>query len=106
MMTEELGYPRDEINPLRAAATTFAAFVSVGVLPLMAFLYQFLADGGVASPFLWSAVMTAAAFFIAGASKSRFVEQPWWRAGLETVAVGGAAAALAYGVGVLLKSVV
>jgi VIT1/CCC1 family predicted Fe2+/Mn2+ transporter len=106
MMTEELGYARDEINPVRAAATTFAAFVSVGLLPLMAFLYEFLVGGGVASPFVWSAVMTGAAFFIAGAAKSRFVEQPWWRAGLETVAVGGAAASLAYGVGVLLRSVV
>jgi VIT1/CCC1 family predicted Fe2+/Mn2+ transporter len=105
MMTEELGYARDEINPMRAAATTFAAFVSVGLLPLMAFLYQFLAGGGDARPFFWSAVMTGVAFFVAGAAKSRFVEQPWWRAGLETLAVGGAAASLAYAVGVLLRSV-
>jgi hypothetical protein len=37
--------------------------------------------------------------------KSRFVDQSWWRSALETVVVGGVAAALAYATGALLQSV-
>ena len=43
--------------------------------------------------------MTGVVFFGIGAAKSLWSEAPWWRSGLETLAIGGAAAAVAYGVG-------
>jgi VIT1/CCC1 family predicted Fe2+/Mn2+ transporter len=49
--------------------------------------------------------MTALVFFAIGTLKSRFVEQPWYRGGLEVLGVGGGAALLSYGVGLLLKNV-
>ncbi len=105
MMREELGYGADLVRPARAATATFVAFVTVGALPLAVFAYDALAPGDVDEPFAWSAVLTAVAFFAVGGLKARVVEQPWWRSGLETLVVGGAAAVLAYLVGVLLQGV-
>jgi VIT1/CCC1 family predicted Fe2+/Mn2+ transporter len=104
MMSEELGFGPSEPNEVRAAASTFVAFVVVGALPLLVFLYDLIVTD-VADPFAWSAAMTGVAFFAVGALKSRFVDQAWWRSGAETLAVGGLAAALAYAAGVLLQGI-
>jgi VIT1/CCC1 family predicted Fe2+/Mn2+ transporter len=105
MMSEELGFSTTEPNEVRAALATLAAFVVVGFLPLAAFVFESTGLGDVADPFAWSAAMTAIAFFTVGALKARFVDQGWVRSGLETLAVGGLAAALAYAAGLFLKGV-
>jgi VIT1/CCC1 family predicted Fe2+/Mn2+ transporter len=105
MMTDELGYGPDNYEPLRSAGATLLAFVTVGFLPLAVFVVDAMAPGEIAAPFAWSAAMTVIAFYVVGTLKARFVDQPGWRSGLETTAVGGAAAALAFAVGVLLQGV-
>ena len=105
MITEELGYASSERSPMRAAMTTFLAFVALGALPLLIFAAQSFAGIEVDAPFVWSAALTALAFFAVGTFKSRFVEQAWWKAGLETLALGGVAAGLAYVVGIVLQGV-
>jgi VIT1/CCC1 family predicted Fe2+/Mn2+ transporter len=103
MLTEELGLIREGTDPLRAGMSTFAAFVVVGAVPLIAFFVERFSPDTLRSPFLWSSVLTGAAFFAIGALKGRFVEMSAWRSGTETLAVGGAAATLAYVVGTLLE---
>ncbi len=105
MLTEELGFAPSERSPIRAAVMTFLAFVAFGALPLLVFLTQSVADADFDAPFTWSAILAGVAFFAVGTLKSRFVDQAWWKAGLETLALGGAAAGLAYLVGVLLENV-
>jgi vacuolar iron transporter family protein len=105
MMSEELGFGTTDPNELRAALSTLVAFVTVGFLPLMAFVYDIAAPGEVENAFAWSAVMTGVAFFVVGGLKSRFIDQSWWRSGLETLVVCGLAATLAYAAGVLLQGV-
>ena len=66
MLKEELGLSLHGPSPWRAAASTFAAFVLVGLLPLLAFLYQAVVPGGLSDPFVWSTLVTGLAFFAIG----------------------------------------
>lgn len=103
MLKEELGLASNGASPWRAAMATFGAFVVAGLVPILPFIYQMIA--GLSQPFYWSAALTGLAFFVVGALKSRFVEQRWYLAGLETFLVGGAVAGVAYLIGMLLKGV-
>lgn len=105
MLQEELGLPLDGPSPLKAAASTFLAFVFIGVLPLLPFIYNFVLPVKLVNPFFVSAAMTAVAFFCVGALKGKFVGQRWFLSGIETLLVGGCAALLAYGVGAFLKGI-
>ena len=100
MLTEEYGLPSEIRSPWYAGLATFAAFVACGLVPLLPYLF------GTASSFLFSCVLTGITFFLIGSFKSRWSTSSWLRSGLETLSVGAAAAALAYGVGVLLKEIV
>lgn len=106
MLTEEYGLTLNGPSPMPAALATFGAFVVVGSVPLLPFVVQYFLPNAIHNPFLWSALFTAAAFFGVGAAKSRFVEEKWYWAGLETLLVGGSAAVLAYLIGMLLGGLV
>lgn len=106
MLTEELGVPLDTPSAWKAAFATFAAFIIIGSLPLLAFINQLIFPKAGFDPFVISSGITGTAFFIVGALKARFVGQKWYAAGLEAFAVGSCAAVLAYAVGVFLGAIV
>ena len=93
MMVEEYGLPLSPRDPRRAAASTFVAFLLCGLVPLIPILLR------LPSPFVTAIALTAVVFFSIGAAKGRWSVAPWWRSGLETLAIGLGAAALAYGIG-------
>jgi VIT1/CCC1 family predicted Fe2+/Mn2+ transporter len=84
-------------SPWRAALSTFSAFVLCGLAPLLPFAL------GLPRAFAWATGVTAGVFFTIGAARHRWSPTPWWRTGLSSLAVGMAAAGLAYGVGAWLK---
>lgn len=95
MMEGEYGLGGIAPHPAAAAATTFLAFLVAGCLPLLPFIL------GLGNAFAVSATITLATFFAIGAIKSHWSLGPWWRSAFETLVIGGAAAAIAYGVGTL-----
>lgn len=99
MLTEEYGLPAEIRSPWKAAASTFSAFVICGLVPILPYLFK------ANSSFAVSCAMTGLTFFLIGALKSFWSTASWLRSALETLFVGALAAALAYGVGVLLKDV-
>ena len=105
MLLEEHGLLLDGPEPKKAAWWTFVAFLVAGIIPVAPFIVNLLVDGGISSPFLWSSIATAATFFAIGIYKARVVGGSTLKAGLETVAVGGMAAVLAYGIGWLLRGI-
>jgi vacuolar iron transporter family protein len=105
MMTEELGYGPELSNPLRAAVSTFVAFLIVGSVPVLSFLLNLAFTDLIDHPYMVSAILTGTAFLAVGIAKSRVVGQAWWRGGLETLALGGSAAVVAYLVGLALSGV-
>lgn len=100
MMTEEHGQPQVMRAPIKSAASTFAAFVLCGMIPLLPFLI------GLGTPFALSLGLTAVVFFGIGAAQSPWSLATWWQSGLETLGIGLGAASLAYAIGYGLKSLV
>lgn len=98
MLTDEYGLARDEPEPMRAAISTFIAFLMAGAVPLLPFLL------GLPHAFNTAIFSTLLTFFLIGAAKSRWSLAKWWRSGAETLLIGGVAALLAYGVGGLFHS--
>lgn len=96
MIQEEYGMAAELRSPWRAAFSTMIAFVVCGAVPLVPFLL------GVDSPGSWSLAATAVVFFAIGSSKARWSVIPWWQSGLETLAIGSIAAAIAWAIGALL----
>ncbi len=99
MMQLEHGFPTSRASPARAGTATFAAFVAVGFVPLAPFVVDAAGMAALTSLFVWSTAMTLVAFIAVGVAKGLVVAQSWWRSGLETLAIGGTAAALAYAAG-------
>jgi len=95
MLTEEHGLQLDMPQPVRAGMTTFLAFLLAGLVPLVVLWW--------CESFLWSAIATALTFFTIGVVKARLLGGKVLREGLETLFVGGSAAAVAYLIASLTK---
>jgi VIT1/CCC1 family predicted Fe2+/Mn2+ transporter len=98
MLAEEHGQGDTLRDPMKSALSTFVAFLICGCVPLLPYL---LAPADKAMPV--ALTMTSAVFFAIGSLKSRWAVTRWWVSGLETLAIGLAAAGAAFLIGYLLR---
>jgi VIT1/CCC1 family predicted Fe2+/Mn2+ transporter len=105
MMVEELGLLADDKKPLTGSLVTFASFVVAGSLPLLSYLVGLFIKIPMNVAFWISIGLSALALFSLGAAKVKVTGLKPLRSGLEMLIVGGLAAGVAYGVGVLLKGI-
>lgn len=97
MLSEEYGLPQQVRSARAAALATFGAFVLCGLVPLLPFIFA------IPHALTVSIVMTLGVFFAVGSARSRWLILSWWRAGLETLAIGAVAATLAWVAGMVIK---
>ena len=97
MLSEEFGLPAAVRSPLRAAFSTFLAFVLCGAIPLLPWFFRF------DDPFPIAIVLTLTVFFLIGSARSAWSLSPWWKSGLQTLLIGAAAASVAYTIGRVLS---
>jgi VIT1/CCC1 family predicted Fe2+/Mn2+ transporter len=102
MLREEHGLQTTEINALVPAIVTLIAFILLGTLPLIPFMFSALQ---MQQQFMLSSVIAAAVFFCIGLLKSPAAHRPSLGAGFSTLLTGSSAAALAYATGHILREV-
>ncbi|WP_158751275.1 VIT1/CCC1 transporter family protein [Acidobacterium sp. S8] len=101
MMRFELGLEEPEAHRARQSAATIAcSYVVGGLVPLLP--YMLLTES--ARALMFSVVLTLLALVIFGAVKGRLTGAGALRSGLQTVLIGGLAAAAAYGLARLFRS--
>lgn len=88
--------------PWRHGLATFAAFVVVGAIPLLAFV---IGVQGV-SRFHTAFVFGLAALAVVGAARAKFVARPAWRCALEMIVLAGGASGAAYAIGAVFEPLV
>jgi vacuolar iron transporter family protein len=100
---EELGIDPEELggSASQAAATSFVLFAIGAIVPVLPFFF-----GGGTEAVVISAILAALALFGIGAAITLLTGRSVWRSGARQVVIGGAAAALTYGVGRLIGTAV
>lgn len=94
----------ENINPLKGAIATIAAFITVGFIPLAGYVFEGFLPLTETQIFGGTCIATLLALFMVGTVKTKFSKKSWLVGGIETAFVGGLAASIAYVVGVFLQN--
>lgn len=85
------------VKPTISALITFAAFVGVGIFPVLPVLFSSTQN------FWLELLMVLVVLFILGSLRCKITAVSWWRGGLEVMLAGLAASTIAYATGELLS---
>ncbi len=105
MMKEELNMMEETKSPLKMGAVTYFAFILIGLIPLLTYVWDYFSPLGT-NLFLIASCLTACGFIIVGIFKTYITETPVWKGILETLLLGAIAAAVSYFVGDLLEHLI
>jgi len=94
--------PEEEAYPFRHGMATFLAFVVAGIMPLIPYMLPTMP----VDRFAMSVTLTLLSLFTVGALRALIANIRWWRAGLEMFGLGAIVAAVAYGSGALVATLV
>ncbi|MCB0801609.1 MAG: VIT1/CCC1 transporter family protein [Flavobacteriales bacterium] len=106
MMKEELNMMESEKSPFAMGAMTFFSFIIVGIIPLIAYIWDYSSGQNSANLFNMSIVLTSFAFIGIGWLKSYITQTKRIKSILETLSLGAAAAVLSYFVGNILERMI
>ncbi|MGQ0794059.1 MAG: VIT1/CCC1 transporter family protein [Deltaproteobacteria bacterium] len=106
MMKEELGLIDEKRSPLGRGIMTYLSFIAIGIIPLAAYVADFAFDLKSERLFLISCVLTSMGFIIIGSLKSHLNKSSRAKGIIETLILGGAAAAVSYFVGNALEKII
>jgi len=105
MMKEELNMMEETKSPLKMGAVTYFAFILIGLIPLLTYVWDYFAPID-SNLFFIASCLTACGFIIVGVFKTYVTETKVWKGILETLLLGAIAAAVSYYVGDLLEHLV
>jgi len=105
MMKHELEMIPSKKSPFATGTMTFISFVTVGLIPLVIYVIDFLRPVHF-DLFFFSSSLTSVAFIIIGYIKTYVTQTSKIKGILETLLLGITAAAVAFGVGYLLDKII
>lgn len=97
---------KDEPSPVINGATTYVAFILVGLVPLLSYTVDAMFGLGLENLFAIAIGLTALAFIGIGILKSRVAQSNMYRAVAETLILGAIAASAAYFLGDVLERLI
>jgi vacuolar iron transporter family protein len=101
---QEQNPDQDHHSPIKTALATFISFISIGSIPVVAYL---IIEGFTdTQAFFWTTVVTGITFIGIGAVRGILSQKNSFRTAMETLAVGMIAAGVAYGVGAFLGNII
>ena len=109
-MELQLQVPSDDHvqESMKEGLVMFCSFAFFGALPLLGYVLipTIFPNSNEATLFISACCITGIVLFLMGSVKSFFSKQHWFRAGLETLILGGTCATVAYTIGQIVERIV
>ncbi|PQV50437.1 VIT1/CCC1 family predicted Fe2+/Mn2+ transporter [Jejuia pallidilutea] len=105
MMKDELKMHEDTKSPVMIGLVTYLSFVSIGLIPLIIYVWDYLSSFS-GNLFVWTSILTSTAFVFIGFLKTYVTQTSKLKGILETLILGIIAATVSYVVGDLLEGII